>query len=68
MPRESCDLPDQSPWTEGDRDWLRALRIEPPTQSQLAPASLPRYIGMAIFTTGIALLSVWVAFLVKMWD
>jgi hypothetical protein len=68
MPRESCELPGQPPWTECDGDWLRALHIEPPTQSRLAPASLPGYIGMVLFTTGIAFLSIWIAYLVKMWD
>lgn len=68
MPRESCELPGQSSWTEFDRDWLRALNIKPWAQSQSAPASLPGYIGIVLFTTGIAFLSVWIAFLVKMWD
>jgi len=68
MSKESCDLSGQSTWTECDGDWLRALHIKPPTQSQLAPASLTGYIGLAFFTTGIAFLSVWIAYLVKMWD
>lgn len=68
MPKESCGLSGQAPWSECDGGWLRALHIEPPTQSQPAPASLPGYIGMVLFTTGIAFLSVWIAYLVKMWD
>lgn len=58
----------RSAWTECDGDWLRSLHVEPPTQSQPAPASLSGYIGLALFTTGIAFLSVWIAYLVKMWD
>lgn len=67
MPKESCDLSGQAPWTECDGDWLRELHIKPPTQSQLAPASLSGYIGTVLFTTGIAFLSVWIAYQVKMW-
>ena len=69
MSKESFDLSGQSTWTECDSDWLRGLHIELPAESRSVPASLPGYLGMALFTTGVAFQGVWmIAFLVKMWD
>lgn len=64
MPR----MPDSAAWTAYDRDLLRSLRIQAPGERPVMRDPKLFCTGLALLVPGLAVLALWIAFLVRMWD
>jgi hypothetical protein len=63
MPR----LPDPAAWTAYDRDLLRSLRVKAPRNHLVIRDRKLFSAALVLLVPGLAMLALWIAYLVRMW-
>lgn len=61
-------IPDSAAWTAYDRDLLRSLRIQAPRENPAIRDPKLLSLALAVLVPGLAMLALWIAYLVRMWD
>lgn len=61
-------MPDFAAWTAYDPDLLRSLRIQAPRENPVTRDPKLFCVALAILISGLAMLGLWIAYLVRMWD